>query len=80
MRESELSKPIVQAHRRRTVRDSANKRRVEKAKELVQTGKYMVYEISERAGFQISTHFIQAFKSIAGRSPSEFVRPMAEGE
>jgi len=51
-----------------------NKYRVEKAKELIGTGKYMIYEISEMVGFQNSTYFSQVFKSIAGCSPSEYVR------
>jgi len=49
-----------------------NKYRIEKAKELLLTGKYMVYEISEMVGFQNSTYFSQVFKSITGTSPSEY--------
>ncbi|MFB9274355.1 response regulator transcription factor [Cohnella cellulosilytica] len=51
-----------------------NKYRIEKAKELLVTGKYMVYEISEMVGFQNSTYFSQVFKSITGVSPSEYKR------
>ncbi|XID93050.1 response regulator [Paenibacillaceae bacterium WGS1546] len=51
-----------------------NKYRIEKAKELLSTGKYMVYEISEMVGFRNSTYFSQVFKSIAGISPSEYKR------
>ena len=51
-----------------------NKYRVEKAKEMIRTGKYMVYEVSEMVGFQNSTYFSQVFKSITGRSPSEYLR------
>jgi two-component system response regulator YesN len=50
-----------------------NKYRIEKAKEQIMTGKYMVYEISEMVGFQNSTYFSQVFKSITGYSPSEFI-------
>jgi len=49
-----------------------NKHRIEKAKEQIQTGKYMIYEISEMVGFQNSTYFSQVFKSVTGYSPSEF--------
>jgi len=48
-----------------------NKYRIRKAIELLNTGQYMVYEISERVGFQNSTYFSQVFKSITGYSPSE---------
>jgi len=51
-----------------------NKYRIQKAKELIRTGKYMVYEISEMVGFRNSTYFSQVFKSITGYSPSEFER------
>jgi two-component system response regulator YesN len=51
-----------------------NKYRIRKAIELIETGKYMVYEISERVGFQNSTYFSQVFKSITGYSPSEYNR------
>lgn len=51
-----------------------NKFRIRKAIELLDTGKYMVYEVSERVGFQNSTYFSQVFKSITGYSPSEYKR------
>jgi len=51
-----------------------NKHRIRKAKELMMTGNYMVYEVSEMVGFQNSTYFSQVFKSITGYSPSEYNR------
>ena len=51
-----------------------NKYRVEKAKELLMTGRYMVYEISEMVGFQNPTYFSQVFKSLTGCSPSAYNR------
>ncbi|WP_274650119.1 response regulator transcription factor [Paenibacillus humicola] len=51
-----------------------NKFRIRKAQELIRTGKYMVYEISEMVGFQNATYFSQVFKSITGYSPSEYKR------
>lgn len=51
-----------------------NKYRIRKAIELIRAGNYMVYEISERVGFQNSTYFSQVFKSITGFSPSEYNR------
>jgi YesN/AraC family two-component response regulator len=49
-----------------------NKYRIQKAKELILTGNYMIYEVSEMVGFQNSTYFSQVFKSITGCSPSEY--------
>ncbi len=40
----------------------------------------MEYEISETVGFRNSTYIRPAINSIARRSPSELVRPIAEGE
>ncbi len=51
-----------------------NKYRIHKAKELMMSGNYMVYEVSELVGFQNSTYFSQVFKSITGYSPSEHNR------
>lgn len=51
-----------------------NKFRIQKAKELIATGNYMVYEVSEMVGFQNSTYFSQVFKSITGCSPSEYIQ------
>jgi len=51
-----------------------NKFRIRKAIQLLDTNKYMVYEVSERVGFQNSTYFSQVFKSITGYSPSEYKR------
>ena len=51
-----------------------NKHRIQKAKELMMSGNYMVYEVSEMVGFQNSTYFSQVFKSITGYSPSEYNR------
>lgn len=51
-----------------------NKFRINKAIELISTRKYMVYEVSERVGFQNPTYFSQVFKSITGYSPSEYDR------
>lgn len=51
-----------------------NKYRIRKAIELLETGRYMVYEISDRVGFQNSTYFSQVFKSVTGYSPSAYNR------
>lgn len=45
--------------------------RVRKAMELLKTGRYMVYEVSEMTGFRNATYFSQVFKMLTGKSPSE---------
>src|SRR5690606_14201517 len=51
-----------------------NKYRIEKAKERMREGHYLISEISEMVGYQNSTYFSQVFKSITGKSPSEFYK------
>ncbi|WJH31755.1 response regulator [Paenibacillus sp. CC-CFT742] len=46
--------------------------RIQKAIELLQSGHYMVYEVSEMTGFRNATYFSQVFKMLTGKSPSEF--------
>ncbi|MCM3175723.1 response regulator [Paenibacillus sp. MER 99-2] len=45
--------------------------RVQQAMELLQSGNYMVYEVSEMTGFRNATYFSQVFKMLTGKSPSE---------
>lgn len=45
--------------------------RIQRAVELLQSGHYMVYEVSEMTGFRNATYFSQVFKMITGKSPSE---------
>ncbi|WP_272039958.1 response regulator [Paenibacillus sp. JJ-100] len=45
--------------------------RVQRALELLQSGHYMVYEVSEMTGFRNATYFSQVFKMLTGKSPSE---------
>ncbi|MFS0873794.1 response regulator [Paenibacillus xylanilyticus] len=46
--------------------------RIQKAMDLLQSGHYMVYEVSEMTGFRNATYFSQVFKMLTGKSPSEF--------
>jgi len=57
-----------------TFLDVLNKHRVQKAIELLNEGKYRVYEISEMAGFSEYKHFCNVFKKYAGTTPTEFVK------
>lgn len=51
-----------------------NRYRVTKAGELLQTGKYRVYEISEMTGFSDYKHFCSVFKRYTGSSPTSFTK------
>lgn len=46
--------------------------RIEKAKELLRTGKYKVYEISEMVGYKNTDYFSRIFKEYSGVTPSEY--------
>lgn len=48
--------------------------RMEKAKELLMTGKYKVYEVSQRVGYRSDKYFFRVFKQYTGQSPSEYCR------
>lgn len=51
-----------------------NRYRIGKAVEYLQTGRHMVYEVSEMVGFKNATYFSQVFKMLTGSSPSDFIR------
>lgn len=46
--------------------------RVEKAKELLRSDRYKVYEIANKVGYEDSKQFTKIFRSITGISPVEF--------
>lgn len=48
--------------------------RMEKAKELLKTGKYKVYEISAKVGYHSEKYFFRIFKQYTGCSPTEYYR------
>ncbi|MFV0528127.1 MAG: response regulator [Lachnospiraceae bacterium] len=51
--------------------------RMEKAKGLLRTGNYKVYEVSSMVGYRSEKSFFRIFKQYAGVSPSEFYRGMS---
>lgn len=55
-----------------TFLDILNKYRVQKAIELLNTGRYRVSEISEMTGFGDYKHFCSVFKKYVNTSPTEF--------
>ncbi len=48
------------------------KQRIEKAKELMQSGKYTLTEIGYLTGFSDQSHFTRIFKKHTGKNPSAF--------
>lgn len=57
-----------------TFLDVLNKYRVQRAIELLNTGKYRVYEVSELTGFSEYKHFCCVFKKYTKASPTEFTK------
>lgn len=47
--------------------------RMEKAKELLLTGEYKVYDVCEMVGYKNPTYFRKLFKDYVGKSPSAFI-------
>jgi len=48
--------------------------RMEKAKELLETGKYKAYEVSQLVGYRSEKYFFRIFKQYTGSSPAEYYR------
>ncbi|WP_248927928.1 response regulator [Paenibacillus hamazuiensis] len=46
--------------------------RIEKAKELMKTQRYMIYEISEMVGYSDPAYFSRMFKAVTGISPTDY--------
>ncbi len=57
-----------------TFLDILNKYRIQKAIELLNAGKYRVYEVSNLTGFSEYKHFCNVFKKYTNSSPTEFIK------
>lgn len=57
-----------------TFLDLLNRYRVTKAGELLQTGRYKIYEVSEMTGFSDYKHFCAVFKKYTGTVPTGFTK------
>lgn len=55
------------------------KLKLQKAEQLLLTGKYSVSEISYMTGFSTPTYFRQCFKEEFGQSPTEYLKLIKEG-
>ena len=49
-----------------------NRIRIEKAKELIQTGNYRIKEVYADVGFNQYNYFFKVFKQVEGCTPVEF--------
>lgn len=56
----------------RSFSEYVNEVKVAKAREMLATRKYRVYEISEYLGFENTYYFSKVFRRVAGQSPREF--------
>ena len=51
-----------------------NNVRVNEAQKLIDEGRYMIYEVSEKVGFASSQYFSKIFKQVTGLTPNEYKR------
>lgn len=58
----------------KTVLDYINEIKLAKAKEMLDTGKYKVYEVADELGFNNSHYFSTIFKRYTGVSPREYLK------
>jgi len=68
---SYLSRKFKEATRQ-TFHAMLNRYRIQKALELIRTGRCRIYEISERTGFSDYKHFCLVFKKYTGVPPTKF--------
>ncbi|AIQ56685.1 response regulator transcription factor [Paenibacillus borealis] len=59
--------------------DYTTEYRISLAKQLLQTGDYKIYEVSEKVGYKTSQYFSQVFKKTTGMQPKDFLQ-QKEGE
>lgn len=48
--------------------------KINMAKEMIASGDYKIYEISEKLGFESSFYFSKVFKKVAGCSPRDYIQ------
>ena len=58
----------------KTVLDYINEVKLTKAKQMLDTGKYKVYEVADELGFSNSHYFSTLFKKFTGLTPSEYLQ------
>lgn len=61
-----------QHHKGVTISDYIASVKIEHAKELIDTHKYLMYEISDLLGFENPYYFSKVFKKVTGIAPREY--------
>lgn len=56
-----------------TVTDAINRFRIKKAKEMLETGQYKVYEVGKMVGIEDPAYFTHVFLKYEGESPSDYM-------
>lgn len=56
----------------RTVSDYIAEVKIEHAKELIDSGQYLIYEIADQLGFENAYYFSKVFKKVVGISPKNY--------
>lgn len=56
----------------RTVSDYIAEVKIEHAKELIDSGQYLIYEIADQLGFENAYYFSKVFKKVTGISPKNY--------
>ena len=56
----------------RTVSDYIAEVKIEHAKELIDSGQFLIYEIADRLGFENAYYFSKVFKKVTGMSPKNY--------
>ena len=63
---------LVKTETGRTAKDLINDHVLAKAKELLQSETITITEVSQRIGFEYPQHFVRFFKSLTGKTPSQW--------
>ncbi len=71
---------LFKQHAGLTFTDYLIELRMEKAKKLLLTGRYKVYEVSEMVGYRSEKYFYRIFKQYTGNSPGEYCRSKSINE
>jgi len=52
--------------------------RIEKAQEMIQSGKYKIYEVAQAVGYRDSAYFSYIYKKVTGHSPKREKNKMTD--
>jgi len=55
-----------------TVSDYIAEVKITHAKELIDSGQYLIYEIADQLGFENAYYFSKVFKKVTGMSPKNY--------